>query len=48
MEDALFIDFMWKLLLFAGAGRGNKEELLKETVDGSCWDDKHPGGFQRC
>lgn len=48
MEDALFIDFTWKLLLFAGAAGGNKEELLKEMADVSCWDDKHPGGFQRC
>lgn len=32
MEDALSIDFMWKLLLFAGAAEGNKEELLKEMA----------------
>lgn len=48
MEDALFIDFTWKLLLFAGAAGGNKEELLKEMADVSYWDDKRPGGFQRC
>lgn len=48
MEDVLFMDFTWKSLLFAGAGGGNKEELLKEMANVSCWDDKHPGGFQRC
>ena len=36
MKDALFIGFMWRLMVIAraGGGNGNREEVLKEMADG--------------